>query len=68
MGDIFNLVAAKLLFIIKRVRPEIDQTVAYICMRATKSDKGDWRILRSLMNYLKKTIDDVSIIGSNGVE
>ena len=34
----------------------------------TKSDEGDWRKLRQLMNYLEKSVDNVRIIEVNIVE
>ena len=35
--EIFHSITAKLLFLTKRVRPDIELTVAFLCTRATKS-------------------------------
>ena len=50
------------------MRTNIDTTVAYLCMLVRKSGEGEWRKLIRLMNYLKKNVYDVSIIGENIVE
>ena len=39
--EIFHSTVAKLLFIAKQARPDIEPTVAFLCMRVTKSDVHD---------------------------
>ena len=50
------------------MRPNIDPAVEYVCTRVTKIDEGEWRKLRRLVSYLKKTVSNVRIIGANSVE
>ena len=43
--DIFHSVTAKLLYIIKRSRLDIEPTVAFLCTRVSKSNIEDWQKL-----------------------
>ena len=56
---------AKLLYLCKRGRPDIEPTVAFLCTRVAKSDVEDWKKLIRLLSFLKKTIDDTRIIGAS---
>ena len=56
-ASIFHRIVAKLLFVCKRGRPDIQVPIAFLSTRATKSDEDDWRKLRRLMRYLKSTQD-----------
>ena len=40
-SESFHSAVAKLLFIAKRARPDIEPTVAFLCTRVTKSDVHD---------------------------
>ena len=51
----------------KRVRADIEPTVAYLCNRVTRSGEVYWRKLRQLMNYLRKTVDRIRIIEESSV-
>ena len=66
-SEIFHSVVAKLLFISKRARPDIEQTVAFLCTRVTKSDEHDWKKLSRLLSYIQTTIDDKRIIGASSI-
>ena len=66
--DIFHSITAKLLFITKRVRPDIEPTVAFLCTRVSKSDIDDWKQLRRLLGYIRYTINDVRIIGAKSID
>ncbi len=63
MQEVFHSVTAKLLFISKRARPDIEPTVAYLCTRVAKSDHDDWEKLRRVLIFLQQTIDDVRKVG-----
>ena len=66
-SEIFHSTVAKLLFISKRARPDIEQTVAFLCTRVTKSDVHDWKKLSRLLSYIQNTIDDKQIIGASSI-
>ena len=63
--EVFHSVVAKLLYIMKRARPDLETAVSYLCTRVSKSDLDDWKKLRRLIAFVKVTIDDVRIIGAN---
>ena len=66
--DVFHSVTAKLLFIEKRARPDIEPTIAYLCTRVDKSDEDDWKKLRRVLTWLNNTILDNRIIGCDNLE
>ena len=57
-AKVFHSVAAKMLFITKRGRPDLEPTVQFMCTRVTKSTEQDWIKMRRLMLYLKNTINE----------
>ena len=64
-SDIFHSVTAKLLFTIKRAKPDYERAVTN---RVSKSDEDDWEKLRRVMIFCKDTIDDVWIIGATSLK
>ena len=66
-SDIFHSVTAKLLFIMKRGRPDIETTISYLMTRVSKSNEKDWEKLKRCLGYLKKTINDRRIIGADSM-
>lgn len=66
-SEIFHSVTAKVLFITKRVRPDLETTVAFLCTRVSKSDLDNWKKLKQMMGFLKRAIDDVRIIGATSL-
>ena len=63
--EIFHTVTAKLLYIEKRARPDIETAISFLTTRVDRSDEDDWKKLKRVVQYLKQTIDDVRIIGCN---
>ena len=47
--DTFHSVVAKLLFITKRARPDIETAVAFLCTRVSRSTTEDWKKLRRVL-------------------
>ena len=41
-ADIFHHIVAKLLFVSKRARPDIDLTISFLCSRVDRSTEQDW--------------------------
>ena len=48
----FHSIVAKLLYLAKRVRPDILTTVSYLATRVTKSTEDDWKKLDRLLRYV----------------
>ena len=55
--DIFHHIVAKLLFVAKRGRPDIDLAISYLCGRVDRSTTEDWGKLRRLLHYLNGTAE-----------
>ena len=51
-AKLFHQVTAKLLFLSKRTRPDIQLAVVFLCMRAQKPDEDDWKKLGCVLKYL----------------
>ena len=66
--DIFHHIVAKLLYVSKRARVDIDLTISFLCTRVSRSTDEDWLKLRRLLEYLFGTIDMARIIGANGLD
>ena len=62
-SEIFQSVAAKLLYFTKRKRPDIEPEVAYYITRVTNNKVDDWKKMKSCIIFLKKSKDDKRIIG-----
>ena len=67
-SEIFHSVVAKLLYITKRARPDIETAVSFLCKRASKSTVEDWKKLRRVLAFLQSTINDIRIIGANSLQ
>ena len=61
----FHSITALLLYVSKRATPDISTTIAFLCTRPTVADVDDWRKLRRLLQYIKKTIDLELVIGAD---
>ena len=55
-ADMFHHNVAKLLFLYKRARPEIQTAVAFLCTRVKGPDTDDYKKLARIMKYLRSTI------------
>ena len=60
----FHSVIAKLLYLVKRARPDLETLVSYLTMRVTKSDVDDWKKLKRGLTFVKNMIKDKIIIGA----
>jgi hypothetical protein len=65
---IFHSVTAKLLFVTKRTRPDIEPAVAFCTTRVQKPNKDDWKKLKRCITYLDQTKNDPRIIGCNNIQ
>ena len=64
-ADIFHSVVAKLLWVMKRSRPDIETAISFLCTRVSRSDEDDWAKLKRLLQFLRQTIDDVRVIAAD---
>jgi len=67
-ADIFHSITAKLLYICKRARPDIEPAVSFLCTRVSCPNIDDWKKMVRVLNYLKKTIDDRRIFGATSLD
>jgi hypothetical protein len=54
-AQVFHFYVAKLLFLCKRARPDIQTPIAFLTTRVQKSDQDDWKKLGRVMKYLNGT-------------
>ena len=62
-AEIFHHVVAKLLYVAKRARIDLQLAIAFLCTRVSKSTQEDWEKLRRTLKYIHRTIDMPRIIG-----
>jgi hypothetical protein len=55
--DMFHHNVAKLLFLCKRARPDIQTAVSFLCTRVKSPDADEHKKLRRVMQFLRNTID-----------
>jgi hypothetical protein len=53
MSDKYHQMTAKLLYLSKRVRPDIQPTVAFMCTRVKEPDVDDWKKLGRCIRYIR---------------
>ena len=67
-GEVFHSVTGKCLYFCKRIRPDVDPTVAFLTTRVSMCTEQDWKKLLKLIGFLKGTIDDVRIVGASSLQ
>ena len=63
-SEIFHSVTAKLLYLVKRARPDLETLISFLTMRVSKSDVEDWKKFKRGLTYIMNTLDDRRIIGA----
>jgi Reverse transcriptase (RNA-dependent DNA polymerase) len=66
LGDFFHHNVAKLLFLCKRARPDIQTAVAFLCTRVKAPDVDDYKKLGRVMMYLRGTSKMPLTLEANG--
>ena len=61
----FHTFVAKLLFVSKRGRPDIQVAIAFLSTRVTAPDDDDWKKLVRVLKYVNNTIDIVLTLSIN---
>ena len=64
---IFHSSTAKLLYLMKRVRPDLETSVSFLMKRVSKSTDEDWLKLKRVLEFLKKTKTDKRVIGARSL-
>ena len=59
----FHSTTAKLLYLEKRARPDLEPTIAFLTTRVSDPTHEDWLKLRRVLAFLKKPKNDVRVIG-----
>ena len=66
-AELYASFVAKVLWVMKRGRPDIEPTVSFLCTRVKGPDRDDWCKLKRLLCWTKKTVEDVRIIGADSL-
>jgi Reverse transcriptase (RNA-dependent DNA polymerase) len=64
-SEMFHKIVAKGLFASKRGRPDILPAITYLCTKVKAPNENDWLKLRKMMEFLKRTRDDVLTLEAN---
>jgi hypothetical protein len=65
IGNIYHHNAAKLLFLCKRARPDVQPATAFLCTRVKLPDVDDYKKLTRTMKYLRGTLHMPLILEAN---
>jgi hypothetical protein len=63
----FHSVVAKLLYVSKRSRLDIQLAVAFLCTRVSCSTEQDWQKLKQVLEYLRGTLDEYLTLGADDI-
>jgi Reverse transcriptase (RNA-dependent DNA polymerase) len=66
-AELFHRLVAKLLYLSKRSRPDLQLAVAFLTTRVSCSTEEDWLKLRRVLLYLKGTVDLALILGATSL-
>ena len=64
-ADLFHRIVARLLYVAKRTRPNLQAAVAFLCKRVKCPNIGDWKKLGRFVWYVRATTHLPLIVGSN---
>jgi hypothetical protein len=62
----YHRLTAKLLYLSKRARPDLQTAVAFVCKRVKQPDVDDWKKLGRCLRYLRGTKELVLTLESDG--
>ena len=68
LGDEYHSTVAKLLYLEKRARPDLEPAVAFLSTRVSKPSQEDWTKLERTMCFLNATKGDVRVIGCDSLD
>ena len=61
-SEIFHSVTAKLIYLMKKARPDLETLQSYLSTRVSKSGNYEWKELKGGLMRLKNTIVDKRVI------
>jgi hypothetical protein len=64
-AKVFHTFVMKGMFLCKRGCQDVQPAIAFMVTRVTEPNKGDWKKLVKMMNYLKATKDDVPCMSAD---
>jgi hypothetical protein len=66
-NEVFHSIVAKLLYVSKRSRLDIQLATAFLCTLVLCSTKKDWENLKLVLEYLRGTLDEFLTLGANDI-
>jgi len=66
-GELFHSIVAKLFYVSKRARTDLQLAVAFLCTRVSCSTEQDWDKLIRLLQFLNGTLDLPLILGADSL-
>jgi hypothetical protein len=66
-SDLYHHIVAKLLYVLKRCRLDIQLTICFLCTRVSCSTKEDWQKLKRLLQFLNGSLDNFLTIGADNL-
>jgi hypothetical protein len=66
-SEVFHSIVAKLLYVSKRSRLDIQLAIAFLCTRVSCSTNQDWAKLRRVLEYLQGTLDEFLTLGADDI-
>ena len=66
-ADLFHHIVAKLLYVTKRCRLDIQLAIAFLTTRVQSPSQQDWVKLKRVLQYLHGTIDEYLTLGANSI-
>ena len=66
-ADIYRKFVAKLIWVMKRGRPDIEPTTSFLCTRVKGPDRDDWHKFKRCMCWIKQTATDVCTVGADNL-
>ena len=65
--DIFHSVVARLLWVMKRSRPDLETCISFLCTRVSCSTEEDWLKLKRVFQFVNQTKTDTRTIGADNL-
>ena len=66
--ELFKHIVAKLLYVSKRSRLDIQLAIGFLCTRVSCATVEDWEKLKRTLQYLRGTLDDFLTLGADNLE
>ena len=67
-ASVFHTFVMKGMFVCKRARQDIQPAIAFLATRVQVSTEQDWKKLKKVLSFMKRTQDDVLTLEANDVQ